>query len=53
VRVIGTIEEAAMSEGHVARVVRAPVTERGRLLREGEVLVARSPRPPRSGEASP
>lgn len=40
VRVVGTLESAAVRPGTVARVVRAAVTERGRLLREGEVLVA-------------
>ena len=53
VRVVGTVEDGATNEGRVARVVRAAVTEKGRLLREGEVLVARTPRSSASGEASP
>jgi molecular chaperone GrpE (heat shock protein) len=53
VRVVGTIDEAAIQEGHVARVVRAAVTDRGQLLREGEVLIARRPPPSSNGEAIP
>ncbi|HXD53922.1 MAG TPA: nucleotide exchange factor GrpE [Solirubrobacteraceae bacterium] len=53
VRVIGAVEAPAMNEGHVARVVRAAAMEGGRLLREGEVLVARRPPPPPNAEANP
>ena len=40
-RVVGSQPEAALAEGVVARVVRAAVVRGGKVLREGEVIVAR------------